>query len=82
MKDDPCMKAENDLSEATSKLARVHEKIEDLRKLEPILSAGQRAKLQKEIKAALRGEKNAQEDLQTAREALEKCRQENPAPPG
>ena len=78
MTDGPCTKAENDLSEATSKLARVHEKIEDLRKLEPILSAGQRAKLQKEIKAALRGEKSAQEDLKKASDALAKCKEENP----
>ena len=78
MTDGPCTKAENDLNEATSKLARVHEKIEDLRKLEPILSAGQRAKLQKEIKAATKGEKSAQEAVKEASDALAKCKEENP----
>lgn len=80
MKDGPCMKSERGLSDATSKLAKAHQKIEDLRKLEPVLGLGQRAKLQKEIAAASRDEKRAQEEFKKASGAFEKCKAEQEPP--
>jgi hypothetical protein len=81
MKDGPCMSAESDLGEATSKLAKAHHKIEDLRKLEAVLGSGQRPKVQKEIAAAIRDQKRAQEEFKKASDALEKCKAEH-EPPG
>lgn len=80
MDDWPCMKAERDLTDATDKVVRAHEKVTQLRAQEPVGRGRQMQRWQRELAKAIRQEADATSEHQKAAQDFEECKEHNPRP--